>query len=131
VTTESNTEVPETAPEQPPMDPVEEAAMRFTTLLPFVKKLGAAMQSQKGITRVLHAFAEFPLGKEKPRLLNDAERQLFHILQQLQGYKTTVISDIMKKNMEKEVMEQELRRRTDEQLQAAELPAVEKEQNNG
>jgi|ERR1019366_851685 hypothetical protein len=120
------------ATEVPAMDPVEEASMKFTTLLPYVQKLGAAMPSQKGIVRVLHAFAEFPLGATKPRLLTEGERQLFHILQELSGYKSTVITAIMKRNMEAEVMEQEVRRRTDEQLNAvAELPATaETEQTN-
>jgi hypothetical protein len=125
---ESNQEVvveqPAIVSEAPTIDPVEEAAMKFTNLLPYVKKLGSALNGN-GVVRVLHAFAEFPLGANKPRLLNDAERQMFHLLQDLQGYKSTVIQSIMKKNMEMEVMEQELRRKTDEDLKAAELPAVE------
>jgi hypothetical protein len=135
VTTESNPEVvveqPAITPEAPPIDPVEEAAMKFTTLLPYVKKLGLAMPSQKGLIRVMHACAEFPLGATKPRLLNDNERQLFHIIQELQSYKTTVINNIMKKNMEMEVLKEEVQRRTDEQLKAAELPTAETEQTNG
>lgn len=104
-TVESIEDVPErtvpieTQPVIPePMDPVEEAAMRFTQLLPFVAKIASASQSQKGLVRVLHALAEFPLGKTKPRLLNDNERQLFSIIQELNGYKSTVISNIIKQN---------------------------------
>jgi len=98
--TTSNTE----QQQNPALDPVEEASMKFTTLLPFIKKLGSAMPSQKGVVRVLHAFAEFPLGKEKPKLLNEAERQLFGILSEIQGLKSTIIQDIMKKNYELEQM---------------------------
>lgn len=110
--------VPEVALEAPvEMHPTEEAAMKFTKLLPYVKMLGQAMPSQKGLIRVMHAFAEFPLGKEKPRLLTDAERQLFHILQELQGYKSTVIQAILQKNMEMEHLKQ----------QAVEVPTAEQE----
>jgi hypothetical protein len=104
----------------PQIDPVEEAAMKFTKLLPYVKMLGQAMPSQKGLTRVLHAFAEFPLGKEKPRLLNEGERQLFHVMQELQGYKSTVIQAILQKNMEVEKLKQT----------ATEMPVAEQEQTN-
>lgn len=84
-------------PEAPKaIDPIEEAAMKFTQLLPFVKKLSQAMNA-KGLARVNHAMAEFPLGKDKPHLLNNSERQLFQIMQELNGYKSTVISDIIKK----------------------------------
>lgn len=125
------TQVPVAAPETPMLDPVEEAASKFTMLLPYVKKLGAAMPSQKGLVRVIHALAEFPLGKEKPKLLTEGERQFFHVLQELQGYKSTVIQAIMKKNYEMEVMEQEARRNADAKLTATELPVAETEINNG
>ncbi len=95
-------EQPAIVPETPPMDPVEESAMKFTKLLPYVKLLGSAMPSQKGLVRVMYALAEFPLGKEKPRLLTEGERQLFHVLSELQGYKSTVIQAILQKNMETE-----------------------------
>ncbi len=91
------------------IDPIELAAMKFTKLLPYVAKLGSAMPSQKGIVRVLHALAEFPLGKDKPRLLNAAERQLFQVLQELQSYKSTVISDIIKKSASTAVPETEVK----------------------
>lgn len=120
--TESNevVEQPAIVPEQPAIDPVEEAAMKFTHLLPYVKKLGAAMPSQKGITRVLHALAEFPLGAAKPRLLTEGERQLFHVMQELQGYKATVIQNIIQKNAELEQLKQ----------QATEKPVAETEKVN-
>lgn len=96
-----------------PMDPKEEAAMKFTKLLPYVKKFGAVM-SAKGLSRVLHAIAEFPLGATKPRLLNDNEQQLFHVIQELNGYKSTVIQSIMKQQMDMEKLKQT----------ATELPVV-------
>jgi hypothetical protein len=88
------------------MSPEEEAAMKFTKLLPYVKKIGASMPSQKGVIRVLHALAEFPLGKEKPKLLTEGERQLFHVMQELNGYKSTVIQSILKQNAEMEKLKQ-------------------------
>ncbi len=117
---ESSGEVTPAATSEPP-DPVEEAAAKFTMLLPYVKKIGSAMPSQKGVVRVLHALAEFPLGKEKPKLLTEGERQLFHVMQELQGLKSTVISDIIEKN----AMAEKLKQTT------AELPAVEQEVSNG
>lgn len=82
------------------MPPDEEAAMKFSKLLPYVSKLGDAMASKGGLVRVMKALAEFPLGSTKPRLLNDAERQLFQIMMELQGYKSTVITSIMQKEAE-------------------------------
>lgn len=105
-------DVPEIAVAGPPpeapvtMSAEEEAAMKFTKLLPFVSKLADAMQSKGGLVRVMSAMAEFPLGATKPRLLNDAERQLFHVLQELNGYKSTVITSILQKNAEMEKMKQ-------------------------
>jgi len=93
-------------PQAPAMDPVEEAAMTFTKLLPYVRQLGSAMPSQKGVVRVLHALAEFPLGDAKPRLLTEGERQLFHVMMELSGVKSTIIQDLMKKNMELEKLKQ-------------------------
>lgn len=103
----SESQSPENSgPQTPAIDPVEEAAMKFTKLLPYVIKMGSALDSKKGLVRVMHAIAEFPLGASKPRLLNESERQLFHILQELQGYKSTVISNILQKNMELEKLKQ-------------------------
>ncbi len=95
---------PESAPAE--ISAAEEAASKFTMLLPYVLKLGSAMPSQKGVVRVMYALAEFPLGASKPRLLTEGERQLFHILQELNGLKSTVIQDIMKKNALVEQMKQ-------------------------
>jgi hypothetical protein len=89
-------------------DPVEEAAERFTMLLPFVSKTANASVSKGSLVRVLHAFAEFPLGKGKPRLLNQNEQLLFNILQELQGYKSTILQDFMKKNLAAMQMEKML-----------------------
>lgn len=105
-TEEQMNELAEMAEQPTPMNPNEEAAMKFTKLLPYVKKFGAVM-SAKGLSRVMHALAEFPLGASKPRLLNDNERQLFHVLQELNGYKSTIIQNIMKQQMEMEKMKQE------------------------
>ncbi len=80
-------------------DPVEEAAQKFTELLPFVRKIADSSASKGSLVRVLHAFAEFPLGSGKPRLLSQQEQLLFNILQELQGYKSTVLQDFMKKNL--------------------------------
>lgn len=80
-------------------DPVEEAAEKFTTLLPYVTKIANASRSKGSLVRVLHAFAEFPLGKGKPRLLDQNEKLLFNILQELVGYKSTVLTDFMKKSL--------------------------------
>jgi hypothetical protein len=135
MTTESSTpeiavEQPAITPEAPPIDEIEQAATKFTMLLPYVKKLGAAMPSQKGMIRVLSAFMEFPLGKEKPKFLTEGERQFFHVLQELQQHKSTVLQAIMKKNYEMEVLEQEARRNADAQLTATELPVAETENTN-
>lgn len=87
--------------ENPVVMPIEEeAAMKFTKLLPYVSKLGDAMSSKGGLVRVMKALAEFPLGSTTPRLLNDPERQLFQIMMELQGYKSTVITSIMQKEAE-------------------------------
>lgn len=80
-------------------DPVEEAAQKFTELLPYVRKIADASVSKGSLVRVLHAYAEFPLGQGKPRLLNQQEQLLFNIMQELQGYKSTVLQDFMKKNL--------------------------------
>lgn len=104
------------------MPPEEEAAMKFTRLLPFVTKLADAMPSKGGLVRVMRALAEFPLGGREPRLMNDSERQLFHVMMELQGYKTTVVSNIMQKNAELEKLKQ---------TAVASAPAAESEVQNG
>lgn len=104
------------------MPPEEEAAMKFTKLLPYVSKLGDALPSKGGVVRVLRALAEFPLGGREPRLLNESERQLFHIIMELQGYKSTVVNNIMQKNAELESMKQ---------TATASAPIAESEVQNG
>lgn len=86
----------------PVMDAEEEAAMKFTKLLPFIAKLGNALPSKGGAVRVLVALGEFPLGGRQPRLLNDAERQLFNVMQELNGYKSKIITGFMKKQTDLE-----------------------------
>jgi|SRR5665213_3505506 len=100
--------VPEGSPPEAPvtMSADEEAAMKFTKLLPYVSKLAGAMPSKGGVVRVMTAIAEFPLGGRQPRLLNEAERQLFAVIQELQGYKSTVIASFIKKQSDMEQMQQ-------------------------
>lgn len=104
-------EIPEIAPTEgaqaPEIPEIEMAAIKFTKLLPFVKKMTMAMTSQKGVARVMHALAEFPLGAGKPRLLNDAERQLFMIMQDLAGHKTKILNEIIKNNANNKPVETE------------------------
>jgi hypothetical protein len=91
--------VPETPAPDAPADPTLEAAQRYTQLLPFVKKFCAVM-SAKSQARVHHAMAAFPIGESKPRLINNQERQLFHILQELNQQKAIVINGYMKQSYE-------------------------------
>ena len=96
-----DTPVMEPQIEQPvTMSPEEEAAMKFTKLLPYVSKLSDALSSKGGLVRVISALAEFPLGSANPRLLNDGERQLFQVFMELQQYKSTVITSIMQGEVE-------------------------------
>lgn len=80
-------------------NPVEEAATNFTQLLPYVKKLCANM-SAKAQARVHHAMAEFPLGATKPRLIGADEKQLFQVLQHLQGFKSTILQSFIREQAE-------------------------------
>ncbi len=89
------------------MSEEELAAMKFTKLLPYVSKLSDALPSKGGLVRVMVALGEFPIGGRQPRLLNEQERQLFAVMQELQGYKSTVITAIMQKNAEMEQMKQQ------------------------
>lgn len=75
---------------------VEQAARRFTGLLPYVKKIANAAEGKKSLVRVLHALAEFPLGASVPRLLNDNERQLFQVMSELSAAKTVLLNSFMK-----------------------------------
>lgn len=73
----------------------EEAAMKFTKLLPYAKKFAKNMNGG-GLARVFNAMMEFPLGAQQPKFINEAERQLFFVAQELNGYKSTVIQSIIK-----------------------------------
>jgi hypothetical protein len=96
----SETAVTEEKNEQQ-IDPLESAAMQFTNLLPYVKKFSATT-STKGLARVLHAVAEFPLGNDKPRLLNENERMLFSIMQEIQQHKSVLLQSYMQEMLAKE-----------------------------
>ena len=94
------------------MDPVETAAMTFTQLLPYVTKIANATVSKGSLVRVLHALTEFPLGQGKPRLLNDTERQLFQICQEINQHKTTVLNSIVQRELE--LQKQKTKEKTNE-----------------
>lgn len=96
VDTDNKVVTVETAPTEDAVDSIEDAAMKFTQLLPFVKKLSQAL-SIRSLSRVNHAMAEFPLGREMPKFKNGSERQLFQVLQELQNYKNTIVTDILTK----------------------------------
>lgn len=93
---ETTSEVPAVTEAAKEVSAAEEAAMQFTQLLPYVKKIASAADGKKSLVRVMHALAEFPLGASVPRLLNNNERQLFQIMQELNGYKSTVLQEIIK-----------------------------------
>ena len=72
----------------------EEAAAKFTYLLPFIKRAGSNL-SQKAMARVLYALAEFPLGKsikiEDMNFKSPAEKQLFHIFYEINSAKAIIL----------------------------------------
>lgn len=78
----------------------EEAAMKYTKLLPFATKLANALPSKGAVVRIVTAMAEFPIGGRQPRLLSEAERQLFAVLQELNGYKSKVLQSFIEKQNE-------------------------------
>lgn len=90
-----------TEPPKRDLSAVEEAAIKFTHLLPFVKKLALAADGKKSLARVLHALVEFPLGASTPKLLNQNERQLFALVQEVNGLKTTVLNEIIRNQIPK------------------------------
>lgn len=90
----------ETTTENTGLDPVEEASKKFTELMPYVAKIANASVSKGSLVRVIKAYAEFPLGSTTPRLLNDNERLLFSLLQEIQGVKSTILTAFMKKTLE-------------------------------
>lgn len=99
---------------KPPMSAVEEASMKFTQLLPYITKIATASPSKGGLVRVLKAHAEFPLGAGKPKLLNDNEKLLFNILQEINGYKSTILTEFMKASLQKE---QNLKPKTEKEVE--------------
>jgi hypothetical protein len=102
------------------VDPLEEAAFKFTKLLPYVKKFSATASSQKSLARVLYAMAEFPLGAAEPRFLNENERILFSVLQEIQQHKSVLLQKYVKEALEKE---QALKQKGEEQSGREEILA--------
>lgn len=90
------------APETPAVEipAEEEAAMKYTKLLPFATKLANALPSKGAVVRIVTAMAEFPIGGRQPRLLSEAERQLFAVLQELNGYKSVVLQSFIQNQNE-------------------------------
>lgn len=84
----------------------EQAAARFLYLLPYIKKFGSEM-GNKGVVRVLHALAQFPLQEGKPRLKDKQEEQLFNIFQELTASKSTIIKYALEKQKETKVTGEE------------------------
>jgi hypothetical protein len=68
----------------------EESAARFLYLLPYIKKFGSAIGA-KGMVRVMHALAEFPVGDSLPKFKNKQEEQLFNVFQELTAAKAIVV----------------------------------------
>jgi hypothetical protein len=83
----------------------EEASSSYTNLLPYVKKLGNALSGQKSLTRVLYAFMAYPLQTNEPRLLNQAEKQMFQLLQDLAASKAFLMNFYAAEMMEQKQQE--------------------------
>lgn len=90
-------EVPETAVEAAASNPVEDAASSFSRMLPSFKNMVNSTTGKKSLARVINALVEFPLGQTTPRLLNDHERALFYLFQEITAHKGVVVNDIMQK----------------------------------
>lgn len=77
--------------------PEEDAAARFSYLLPFVRRSGKNM-SAKAMTRVIHALAEFPLGNSidinEMGFRSKQEKQLFTVMYEINAAKHTVLNYI-------------------------------------
>ncbi len=93
--------------------PEEEAAARYTYLLPVAKRLAGSM-SAKGMARVVMALAEFPLQTTpKPRLIGKDENQLFQVIFELNVAKGMILdyakkqSELTKTSAESTVVETE------------------------
>jgi len=74
---------------------VEVASENFTRSLPVFKSLVTNAPSKKSLIRVINAVAEFPLGSSYPRLLNDYEKQLFALFQEIATNKSTVLTGFL------------------------------------
>jgi hypothetical protein len=91
----ASTEIPATAD----YDPVETAAKNFTEMLSVFKNAVDSTAGRKSLARVLKEIVEFPLAGRQPRLINNHERMLFWMFQELVTNKSIVLADIMKKRM--------------------------------
>lgn len=81
-------------------DPVEDAAASFSRMLPSFKNMVNLTPSKKSLARVINALIEFPLGATAPRLLNDNERALFYLFQEISAHKGVVVNNLMLKMQE-------------------------------
>jgi hypothetical protein len=77
--------------------PAEEAAARFTYLLPFLKRMAGSMSS-KGMARVIHRLAEFPLGDavhiDKMGFRTKEEKKLFEVFYNINECKNTILKSM-------------------------------------
>ena len=80
---------------------LEKASEEFTLGLRAFKALVRNTRSRKSLARVLVSVIEFPLGKEQPRLLNDNERQLFLIFQELVQSKSIILTHFLQESFKK------------------------------
>jgi hypothetical protein len=67
--------------------------------------LGNALSGQKSLTRVLYAFMAYPLQTNEPRLLNQAEKQMFQLLQDLAASKAFLMNFYAAEMMEQKQQE--------------------------
>lgn len=82
-------------------DEVEQASEAFTKGLKIFKIIIKNTKSRKSLVRVLSAVAEFPLGEKMPRLLDDNEKRLFGIFQELVQNKSTVLTHFLHERLKK------------------------------
>lgn len=74
---------------------VETASENFTKVLPMFKTLVKNTDSRKSLIRVINALAEFPLGAGYPKLLNENEKRLFSLFQEMTTYKSTILTGFL------------------------------------
>lgn len=82
----------------------EEAANSYKALLPFVKKLGNSL-GQKAAIRVFYAFMANGLETSEPRLLSQAERQYYSLLQDIAASKAYLMNYYAAEMMEQKQQE--------------------------